>query len=291
MRAAPAKVNLALHVTGRRPDGYHLIESVVVFADHGDSVAVAPAEADSFTVAGPFAADVPLDGSNLVLRARDMLRGQSGGGQAFPVDIRLEKRLPVASGVGGGSADAAAVLEALAETWGTGSRQDLAAMALRLGADVPMCLVGAPLVARGIGEQTEPLDGLPSFAIVLVNPGVPVRTADVFGALASRQNPPLPAAPRALHADAVLGWLRECRNDLQAAAIGTAPEIGEALDALDGAGARLARMSGSGATCFGIFASDEAARAAADSIGDAFPHWFVVATRTGQSEGNRNGRT
>lgn len=279
---APAKVNLALHVTGRRADGYHLLDTLVVFAEAGDRIRAEPAGEDRFSIGGPFADALQGGGENLVLRARDLLRKTAGYGP--PVAITLEKSLPVASGIGGGSSDAAAALRALTRLWGlTTTPETLQRAALTLGADLPMCLAASTLVARGIGESLEAVSGLPRLAMVLVNPGVAVATPAVFRALAHRGNPPLPPLPslpvRPSFA-ALADWLAGTRNDLEAPAVSLAPETGAALAALRAAGAAFSRMSGSGATCFGLYASDaEAARAAA-AIAAGRPSWYVKATRT-----------
>lgn len=273
---APAKVNLALHVTGRRDDGYHLLNTLVVFTEVGDTVSVAAAEQDSFTIQGPFAGLLDDEADNLVLRARDLLRSLYG--DLPPVAISLEKNLPVASGIGGGSSDAAATLRALMRLWGIELSADaLAAAALRLGADLPMCLYARTLVARGIGEEIEPVEGMPPLHMVLANPGVAVPTPAIFRALASRENPPL---PRLAGATALFDWLAATRNDLEAPAIALAPEIGDVLSALSASGAVPARMSGSGATCFGLFNSPAEAEAAASAIAARYPAWYVTATRT-----------
>ncbi len=282
---APAKINLALHVVGRRTDGYHLLESLAVFTSLGDRIAVEPATSDRLAVTGPFAAAVPLDDGNLVLAARDRLRARFPDQPCGPVSIQLEKNLPVASGIGGGSSDAAATLRALNALWNLAvSPGDLARISLGLGADLPMCLAGRPLIARGIGDRIDLLADFPSLHLVLVNPGVPVATPDVFKSLASRDNPGLPPLPARASAAAVIEWLNETRNDLEAPARTLAPEIGDALSALGQAGSRFARMSGSGATCFGLF--DDAARAveAADQIHRRHPNWFVAATRSGGAQ-------
>lgn len=274
---APAKINLALHVTGRRADGYHLLESLAVFTEFGDRVVIAPAAEDGFAVTGPFAGNVPLDAGNLVIRARDALR-QANPAFATPVCITLEKNLPIASGIGGGSSDAAAVLRALARHWRIDT--DLAVTGLKLGADIPMCLAAHPLIARGIGEIIEPVADFPALPLVLVNPGIAVSTPEVFRALANRENPPLPPLPSRLDLPSIVDWLRATRNDLEAPAKALAPVIGEALDALDRAGGVFARMSGSGATCFGLFETTSQADAAAKAIRQAQPGWFVAATMT-----------
>lgn len=273
---APAKLNLALHVTGRRDDGYHLLNTLVVFTEVGDTVSVAAAEQDSFTIQGPFAGLLDDEADNLVLRARDLLRSLYG--ELPPVAISLEKNLPVASGIGGGSSDAAATLRALMRLWGIELSADaLAAAALRLGADLPMCLYARTLVARGIGEEIEPVEGMLPLHMVLANPGVAVPTPAIFRALASRENPPL---PRLAGATALFDWLAATRNDLEAPAIALAPEIGDVLSALSASGAAPARMSGSGATCFGLFNSPAEAEAAASAIAARYPAWYVTATRT-----------
>lgn len=285
---APAKINLALHVTGRRDDGYHLIDTLAVFARFGDDVCVEPAGEDGFIVGGPYAAMVPLDGGNLVLRARDLLR-QTRPELAHPVLIRLEKRMPPASGIGGGSSDAAATLKALAALWRLpADAQALARLALPLGADLPMCVMARPLLARGIGEAIEPARGLPALALVLANPGQPVATRDVFARLSRRDGAALPPPPAGGDAVTLARYLRGCRNDLQEAAVAAAPAIAEVLAALEAQDPLLARMSGSGATCFGLFADTGRAAAAAAAIGRARPGWFVTATATGGSDDARD---
>lgn len=283
--AAPAKINLALHVVGRRADGYHLLDMLVTFTRFGDRVGVAPAEADRFRLSGRFAPqlrDAPAT-SNLVLAARDLLRAalQHRGKAAPPVHLHLEKNLPVASGIGGGSADAAATLRALLRHWGASfTAADLADLALQLGADVPMCLSSRPLVARGIGEQLTMLDALPSFPIVLVNPLVGVSTPDIFRRLATKENPRL-APPAALtDAAAWLAAMQSMRNDLEEPARAICPEIDAVRTELIRTGARLIRMSGSGATCFGLYDTADAAHRAAAVLESARPDWFVVATES-----------
>lgn len=279
---APAKINLALHVTGRRADGYHTLESLVVFADVGDRLTVSPAAEDGFAVTGPMAAAVPTDEGNLVVRARDRLRAVHPS--AGPVSILLEKRLPVASGIGGGSADAAAALRALARHWRFDVTTDeIRVIAAELGADVPMCLDGRPLVASGVGDRLAPLAAFPFLSMVLVNPGVAVATADVFRALERRDNPPLPALPDEIDRPGLSAWLEATRNDLEAPARAIAPAIGDALAALADAGATFVRMSGSGATCFGLYPGMQDARRAADALLRRRPGWWVEATLCGGS--------
>ncbi|WP_064694008.1 4-(cytidine 5'-diphospho)-2-C-methyl-D-erythritol kinase [Rhizobium aegyptiacum] len=274
---ARAKINLALHVTGQRADGYHLLDMLVTFADCGDRLGFLPAQADAFTLSGRFGDTLAGDGgTNLVLRARDLLR-EVVGGLAFPVHIHLQKNLPVASGIGGGSADAAATLRGLMRLWGTRPPVEaLATLALKLGADVPMCLESRPLIARGIGEEIEAVADLPAFAMVLANPLKGVSTPEIFRRLATKNNPPLNLARSA-------GWLAAigaARNDLEPPAREVVPEIAAISAMLQAEGALLTRMSGSGATCFGIFANIAAAQAAAMALHETRPDWYFQATET-----------
>ncbi len=282
---APAKINLALAVTGRREDGYHLLDSLVTFTAFGDRIGLSPAEEDRFTLSGRFSGTLVAEDDNLVTRARDRLRAAlAGSGQAAPpVHIHLEKNLPIASGIGGGSADAAATLRGLLALWQAElPRATLDAIALGLGADVPMCLAGRPLIARGVGEDITPI-ALPALPMVLANPLVGVSTPAVFKALASRHNPPLDldAAP--------VDWLdaiARLRNDLEPPARALCPDISAIADSLAATDARVVRMSGSGATCFALYRSDEAAEAAAGMLAEKHPHWFFTATWTlGASDG------
>jgi 4-diphosphocytidyl-2-C-methyl-D-erythritol kinase len=270
---APAKVNLALHVTGRRPDGYHLLDSLVVFPALGDRLEAEPARGLSLTIDGPFGRDLDAGPANLVLRAA--LAFGAGQGAA----LRLLKSLPVASGIGGGSADAAATLRLLSRLWSLPLPPAEAVLAL--GADVPVCLAGRACRMQGIGEVLTPL-ALPPFWIVLANPGVPVATGAVFAGLAFRQNSGMGALPAFADAAALLEWLAHRRNDLEAPAVALAPPVGAALAALRAQpGCRLARMSGSGATCFGVFAAEAPALAAADALRAREPAWWVAAAPVG----------
>jgi 4-diphosphocytidyl-2-C-methyl-D-erythritol kinase len=270
---ARAKVNLALHVTGRRADGYHLLDSIVVFPELGDHLEAEPARGLSLTIDGPFGRDLDAGPSNLVMRAAALF----GAGQGAA--LRLTKSLPIASGIGGGSADAAAALRLLARLWGVSLPS--AAAVLGIGADLPVCLVGESCRMQGIGEALTPF-ALPSFAIVLVNPGVPVPTGAVFSGLASHDNEGLGELPRGTDPGLLFDWLARQRNDLEAPAVAIAPPIGRMLAALKGQdGCRLARMSGSGATCFGLFATLPAALAAADTLRAAQPEWWIAAAPAG----------
>lgn len=273
---ARAKVNLALHVIGRRHDGYHDLDMLVAFADSGDTVTLAPSDEDRFTIAGPMARHLSGDGDNLVLRAvagfRRLTRWSS------PLSIELLKRLPVASGIGGGSADAAATLRGLCRLYGGPvDIEALADLALALGADVPMCLDGRPARVTGVGEQIAPTSGRTAFGLLLVNQGVGVSTPAVFRALERRDNPPLPALPAFENVEHLVTFLAEgTRNDLEAPARTIAPVIDESLAALAGLpGVRLARMSGSGATCFGLFDDRKSAELAGLRLAGDHPDWWV----------------
>ncbi|MBL4626627.1 MAG: 4-(cytidine 5'-diphospho)-2-C-methyl-D-erythritol kinase [Roseicyclus sp.] len=252
-RFAPAKINLALHVTGKRDDGYHLLDSLVVFAGVGDWLEFSPADQLGLTVAGPRAMGVPGDARNLVWRAADWLA--PGRGAA----ITLEKHLPHASGIGGGSADAACAVRGLSRMWGVEVPDGVEV----LGADVPVCLHGRPVRMSGIGEVLDNVPELPEMWIVLVNAGVEVATGSVFGALQRVENAPLPV-PEWDGFAGFAGWLSATRNDLERPAMAVAPVIGAVLERLATTeGCALARMSGSGGTCFGLYEDEAAARTAA----------------------------
>lgn len=285
-RLAPAKVNLALHVTGRREDGYHLLDMLVAFGDVGDFIHISTSENDDFHVSGRFSKAIPLDASNLVLKARDILKSVSDR-QVAPVTIHLEKNLPVASGIGGGSSDAAATLLALNELWGLNlSFNEVVALGLSLGADLPMCLHGAnfgtPLIVRGIGEELSAISGLPALPLVLINDGTALSTPQVFGAMGKRDNPPLPV-PKVDSFDCLRSYLPTTRNDLLQPALSLAPNIAQKLAMLRSYDAIFAQMSGSGATCFAVFSDQKSAAQAAREIRSAHSDWFVAATRTGAS--------
>lgn len=263
---ARAKVNLSLHVVGQRADGYHLLDSIVGFADYGDVLTFAPADVTSLTIGGPFAAGLSGEDDNLILKAARCFSGAKGAA------IHLEKNLPVASGIGGGSADAAAALRGLSALWG----EPLPALPLQLalGADVPVCLADGVVRMQGIGEDIATVSGIESKPMLLVNPGVSVSTPTIFKALATKSNPPIEP-----QTDDGWGWIASQRNDLQAPAIATAPVIADVLDQIAQTGATLSRMSGSGATCFGVFVTDEQAASAAATISANHPDWWVQTTR------------
>jgi len=269
--AAPAKLNLALHVTGRRGDGYHTLDSLAVFASLADTLAAAPAPGLTLAVRGPFADASGADAANLVLRAAHALGRPQGAGAA----LTLEKRIPVAAGLGGGSADAAAALRLLARFWRLAPAP--VALALDLGADIPVCLASAPARMRGIGEILSPVPPLPrDLGLVLANPRVPLATAAVFAARQGAFDPPIDLPAVWPDAAALARWLRTTGNGLEQAAIALCPAVADVLAACAALpGALLARMSGSGATCFALFASVTAANEAAALLARNAPAWWV----------------
>ncbi|HXX08573.1 MAG TPA: 4-(cytidine 5'-diphospho)-2-C-methyl-D-erythritol kinase [Pseudolabrys sp.] len=277
---APAKINLTLRVCGRRADGYHDIESLVAFADVADTLTLQVGPEAALELAGPFAGKSGPPTENLVLKACAALGERIAGLKAGR--FVLDKNLPVAAGIGGGSADAAAALRLIARANNiTLDDSRLASSALAVGADVPVCLDPRPRIMRGVGELLSPPIDLPALPAVLVNPGVPVVTRDVFGNLASMQKQSgLADVPR--KADALIEYLKQHDNDLTEPASACAPAIAEVLAALRGLpGVRLVRMSGSGATCFALFGSrDEAAKAAQRLKGER-KDWWVLDTTIG----------
>ena len=268
---APAKINLALHVTGQREDGYHLLDSIVAFADYGDTIVVRPSETLDLTIEGPFGQGLEPDENNLVLRAARFLDPTG------TAEITLIKRLPLASGIGGGSADAAAALRALSALWNVPLPPVETCAAL--GADVPVCLASVFSRMSGIGDKIAPLGDAPDLDIVLINPGVAVPTPAIFKGLSSKDNAPLSPVP-ASGAERWLDWLQDQRNDLEAPAIAAEPVIADALEELRGMpDCRLARLSGSGATCFALFERGGTPLSAVEAIKARHPKWWVTPTR------------
>jgi 4-diphosphocytidyl-2-C-methyl-D-erythritol kinase len=280
---APAKVNLTLHVLGRRADGYHELESLVAFAGAGDGLSLVPGRGLALVLDGPTASEAGPPDENLVLRAARQLQSRVAGLRTGT--FRLTKRLPAAAGLGGGSSDAAAALRLLARC--NDLRLDHPAVleaAKATGADVTVCLQPRARMMRGVGEEVGPLLGLPRLFALLVNPRVPLATAEVFRALAHKPRQGRGAAPHPeiapdSDAAALMDTLRGARNDLEAAAAQLAPVIRDVRDLVGGTeGCRLARMSGSGATVFGLFDDCTAAASAAKTIRRARPGWWVKAT-------------
>lgn len=273
---AYAKVNVALHVRARRDDGYHALESLFVFAEDGDRLQGVATDdrAIDLVIDGPFGAMLDAGADNLVMRAARALQAYLG--EQRGAAIRLTKHLPVASGIGGGSADAAATLRLLVRLWDVRIDDgELAALALDLGSDVPACIASVTQMVKGRGERLarHRVDGLEGCPMLLVNPGVAVSTAQVFAGWDRVDRGPLDA-------DSLDALVSEGRNDLEAPARAAAPAIGDVLAALDGRdGLVLARMSGSGATCFALFRSAAALQSAARAVRVAQPGWWVMETR------------
>lgn len=285
---APAKVNLYLHVTGRRGDGYHTLDSLVVFADTGDRVRLKTASHFAFSIDGPYARaftaaeqDASEDSTNLVVKAvRGLARLVN---RPLAVDIRLTKNLPLAAGIGGGSSDAAAAIWALLEWWDIAPQavQGLDDLLLGLGADVPVCMACHAARVGGIGESVTPAEGLDELPALLVNPGKPCPTARIFKYYNKAFSDPAPAYA----GGDLVAYLKEQHNDLTDAAISVAPEIADVLASIgEQKGCLLPRMSGSGGTCFGLFASELEALDAAEAILRAKPRWWVRATMLNRAQ-------
>jgi len=279
--AAPAKLNLYLHVTGKRADGYHLLDSLVAFTDIYDTLTLSPAPDLRFTADGPFTAGFGDEdpATNLVVRAARGL-GEAVGHEV-PVAFHLTKNLPVASGIGGGSADAAAALRGLARLWGIDPLSpQVLGVAARLGADIPACVAGRACYMGGIGTELAPAPDLPEAGLLLVNPGVGLSTPSVYKARQGGFTPVARLDSPPANADALVLLLAERRNDLTDPAVSLLPVIGGVLAAIDDLPAcKLARMSGSGATCFGIFADIDAAMRAGEALKQAHPSWWVAPGR------------
>ena len=275
-RTAWAKVNLYLHVTGRRPDGYHELDSLIVFAGVGDRLTLEPAERFSLSIEGPFEAGLEAEPNNLVERAARLAAGPEADLPAC--HIRLDKRLPVAAGLGGGSADAAAALALLGASLGPEGALDWPEIAARLGADVPVCCYGRPAFVGGIGETIERAAPLPPAWLLLVNPGIGLSTAEVFKTRDGAFSQPMRWSEPLDDAAELAERLRQRHNDLEAPARALQPAIDAVLQAIAATeGCLLARMSGSGATCFGLYAGRAEAEAAEASLSEAQPQWWAAA--------------
>ena len=271
---ASAKVNLFLHVGERRADGFHPLQSLAVFTDMGDALSIEAAPELSLTVDGPFASGLSGEGDNLVLRAARALDAQGAR-------LTLTKNLPVASGIGGGSADAAAALRGLNQVWSAGKDASaLCEIAAALGSDIPVCVNSAAAFMEGRGEILRAPQSMPRIPMLLVNPGVAVPTKDVFAGLKERSGVEMALPPGRFGDTAdLLRFLDTTRNDLEAPAVALQPVIAEVLAAIRALpGALLVRMSGSGATCFGIFADDDACARAGDMLRKSAPRWWIAPT-------------
>jgi 4-diphosphocytidyl-2-C-methyl-D-erythritol kinase len=266
---APAKINLALHVRRRRDDGYHELETLFAFLQHGDMISIATSSVAAFRVTGPFAHALAGEDDNLVTRAARLFAERFG--ETGPLEIILDKHLPIASGIGGGSADAAATLRALARLQGVaGDDPGLFDIAEGLGADVPACLLGRSAVGTGKGEQLEPVAGLVDTPVLLVNPGVAVSTGPVFRAWDGIDR-------GGIGEGGLLARALQGRNDLEPPARALAPVIGDVVALLQAQpGVMLARMSGSGATCFALFENITARADAAAQVRVRQPDWWCL---------------
>ncbi len=274
---APAKINLYLHITGRRADGYHELDSLVGFTAHGDVIQVRKHKKLCLKIHGPFGSSLQANDDNLIVRAARALARETGyqGG----AHITVKKNLPVSSGIGGGSADAAATLKALNLLWETGlADEDLAALGLRLGADIPVCILGKVARMSGMGEAVSKLESLPPLGVLLVNPGIPISTHRVFQTHQGNFSPRVELQEIG-DAEVLYEFLACQKNDLQDLAIQIVPAIREALEILSAeTGCRLVRLSGSGATCFGLFDNESLAKASGRAISRHYPNWWVQPT-------------
>jgi 4-diphosphocytidyl-2-C-methyl-D-erythritol kinase len=269
---APAKINLFLHITGRREDGYHTLQSLMAFADVGDDLAFSAQDGFSVDVRGPFATALPEQKDNLIYKAARLLS------EEYKVPMRgkiiLTKNLPIASGIGGGSADAAAALKGLVRLWELPNDSErLEKIALQLGADVPACLHGKTVWAEGIGEKLTSLPDIPAVHLVLVNPLVATATPAVFRNFRGGFSPSINARHM------TIDNLKQCRNDLTEAALAVTPVIDDVLRAIANTEhCRFERLSGSGATCFGVYENEAAAQNAAAILKTRYPAWWIIST-------------
>ncbi len=273
---APAKVNLTLHVTGQRDDGYHTLDSLVIFADVADQLGATAAPDLRISVSGPFSTGIPTDHTNLMMRAAEALRSVRGVSQGAA--LTLEKHLPHAAGIGSGSSDAAVTLAMLAELWGVAPLPSTAPEVLALGADLPVCLrAPQPTRMSGIGDTLTAVTKLPECALVLVRPPVEVSTAAVFKALADKNGTPMDPLRDGLDYDGFARWLAAQRNDLRTPAEKIAPTVSEAIAKLKSLPAvSVAGMSGSGATCFGLVKDMATARQVARIVQVSQMNWWVA---------------
>jgi 4-diphosphocytidyl-2-C-methyl-D-erythritol kinase len=280
---APAKINLALHVTGQRDDGYHMLDSLVVFSRFGDQISGYISDENGFVMTGPFAAEFDHSdhSDNLIIKARNALADYANqkGLSISPVHLTCEKNIPIASGLGGGSADAAATLRLLIDLWKLDiPSSDLSDMAIKLGADVPMCLLSNPLIARGIGEDITAINIGADCHMIIANPLVAVSTPQVFDQLKSKHNSALTCALDITQQAQLIDILANARNDLEVPAKILLPEIQICIDALLKTKPLFARMSGSGASCFALYHDQDQMDFALKTLQQNLPNWFFTAT-------------
>ncbi|MFT6659357.1 4-(cytidine 5'-diphospho)-2-C-methyl-D-erythritol kinase [Maritalea sp.] len=276
---APAKINLSLHVVGQTPKGYHQLQGLTVFTKLCDELTAREAKKDTLEITGPFAPALVSEKSNIILKAFELFRHHWPKSLPDGLHITLEKMLPVAAGIGGGSADAAAALRmAVRMSEQEIAISELSEIAMELGADVPMCLFSRTCIIGGVGEQIQIVDPFPKLQLVLANPGIAIPTAQIFRQLKSKNNPVMPKLPTQVeHSAALALWLQDTRNDLELPAIEFAPQIAEITrEIAQLPGCILSRMSGSGATVFGVFGAELQAMSAAQQLHKLFPkHWVA----------------
>lgn len=278
---APAKINLYLHVLGRRPDGYHILDSLITFVNLYDILEIEAADDLVLTIDGPFGSGLSSGEDNLIIKAANILSNASGVKKG--ANIKLTKNLPIASGMGAGSSDAVATFKALSKLWGLSlSSDDLCEIALDIGAELPFFITGKSAIVSSIGEYIEPID-LPKLDILLVNPGIPVLTAQIFNNFAKKadklEKSPIKWENKYSNKNDLINFLLQTKNDLKESAIDSVPQIGAVIKELEAQeGCLFANMSGSGATCFGIFDNAKQAEEAKDAISQKYPDWWVENT-------------
>jgi len=278
---APAKINLSLHVVGQTDKGYHQLQGLTVFTKLCDELSAQEAKKDSLDITGPFAKALAGERSNIILKAFQLFRQHWPNSLPDGLHVSLDKMLPVAAGIGGGSADAAAALRMAARISGRNvAIGELSEIALELGADVPMCLFSRTCLIGGVGEKIQIVDPFPKLHLVLANPGVAVPTAEIFRKLKSKSNPALPPLPTEVeHSAALALWLQDTRNDLELPAFEMVPQLSELTREINKLpGCILSRMSGSGATVFGVFGAETPAMSAAQQLHQLFPNYWVAQT-------------
>lgn len=278
---APAKINLFLHITNKLDNGYHLIESVMVFVDYGDELSITESQEFSFSVNGAYGKDIPSDDNNIAIKALDLLIKKAGKEERPLLNITLKKNLPVGAGIGGGSSDAAALMKIVNKECNLGfSIQELQEIGLNIGADIPVCLSCEPSFVSGIGEKILPLSNFPKKEILLVNPNLPLLTKDIFQMSVKQFSSSIEEKLISLHKSKsmseILNFLKEQKNDLQNSATSLVPEIVEIILLLESQkNCLFSRMSGTGATCFGVFEDKESCQNAMKNIQNLFPNWWV----------------
>lgn len=274
---ANAKINLALHITNKMENGFHQLETIVTFAEFADEINIQKNNEIKMKIIGEQAKN--LDGKNIIIKTAEMMKKYTDSNQG--AEIILDKKLPVASGMGGGSSNAAATIMALKELWGSNIGQaKIMEIAKKLGADVPMCIIGKPLMAKGIGEKITLIENMPEFAIVAVNPQKKLESKKVFENLKKINNPPLEKIPKTENMGEWIEWLKNCRNDMTDAASKLMPEIKKCLKIIESTEPKITRMTGAGATCFGLYTSIEDAQNAQEKIKMKHPNWWVKSGKT-----------